>query len=145
VTRVQVLLVPLLVLASSNAWSDGASDTLQVSAQVLPHARLDSQDAATTLRITPDDLERGYVEVTRHYSLRTNAPDRVALQLQSRLDYARSIEVAGLGAVLHTLDEPIELTPPARDAFDLTFRVWLSPRLGAGEYAAPWCIAVVVR
>ena len=129
VTRVQVLLVPLLVLASSNAWSDVASDTLQVSARAL-HARLDSQDTATTLRITAADLERGYVEVTRHYSLRTNAPDRVALQLHTRLDYARSIEVGGFGAVLRLLDDPIELAPPARDEFDLTFRVW--PVAGRG-------------
>ncbi len=144
-TRVQVWLVPLLVLVSSNAWSDVASDTIQVSARVLPHARLDSQDTATTLRITPADLERGYVEVTQHYSLRTNAPDRVALRLQTRLDYAGSIEVAGFGAVWELLDDPIELAPPARDAFDLTFRVWLSPQLGAGEYAPPWDVAVVVR
>jgi hypothetical protein len=48
--------------------------------------------------------------------------------LHTRLDYGRSIEVAGFGAVLRLLDD--RSSSPARDAFDLTFRVWLSPQLG---------------
>ena len=113
---------------------------LAVSATVPAHARLESHE--TPVRITPADVARGYVDVSRRYALRTNAPGRVLLQFQPRVGYAQAVDIAGLGPTLRMLDTALEVPSPVpvTRELQLSFRLWLDRGLRPGEY--PWPLRV---
>jgi hypothetical protein len=111
---------------------------LAVSATVLAHARLESNE--TPVQITPADVARGYVEVSRRFALLTNAPGRVLLQFQPRAGYAQAVDIAGLGPTLRMLDTALEVPSPATRELQLSFRLWLDSGLEPGEY--PWPLHV---
>jgi hypothetical protein len=137
-------LVVLQVFVLGSAWA-GVVSTLQVSVQVLPHARLVGSDAGDTVTVTVADLVRGHVDVTHRYQLHTNAPERVAVQLRPRIGLARAIDIEGFGAPVRLLDTSLELTPPATGEFELAFRIWLPRDMTAGDYPLPWQIAAIVH
>jgi hypothetical protein len=118
---------------------------MAVSARVLPHVRLEAPAARDSIIVTPTDLTRGYVEVSRHYRLTSNAPDRVLLQVNPRLGLTQAIEIEGLGPTLRLVDTGVEIAPSLASDLDLTFRLWLAPGVGAGEYPLPLQLAAVVR
>ena len=135
-----------VLVGGTTAHADIATATLAVSAQVLPHAALTSTDTAdSAITIKAADLARGYVDVTRHYELRTNSPERVSLAVQPRLGFASAVDIAGLGSAVRLVDTTVELAAPSRQDFDLTFRVWLPHGLEAGDYRLPWHVAAVAR
>ena len=123
--------------------ADMASATLQVSAQVLPQARL--QTDAAPVAITAADVQRGYLDVSRHYQLQTNAPDRVVLQLNPRVGLTDSIDVGGFQAPVRMQDSSLEITQPLAREFTLNYRLWLSAGAMPGEYALPVQLAAIVR
>ena len=123
--------------------ADVVSATLQVSAQVLPHARLQSDTAPVS--ITAEDVQRGYLDVSRHYQLQTNAPDRVVLQLNPRVGLTDSIDVEGFRAVLHMQDSSLEITQSLAREFTLNYRLWLRAGAMPGEYALPVQVAALLR
>ena len=123
--------------------ADVVSATLQVSAQVLPHARLQSDTAPVS--ITAADVQRGYLDVSRHYQLQTNAPDRVVLQLNPRVGLTDSIEVGGFQAPVRMQDSSLEITQPLAREFTLNYRLWLSAGASPGLYAMPVQLAAIVR
>jgi hypothetical protein len=116
---------------------------LQVSAQVLPHARLES--SALPLQITVADVQRGYVDVSRQYRLRTNAPERVALQLNPRLGLTTAIDINGLQAPLRMQEHGLEVTQPLAREFTLQYRLWLDAAARPGAYELPLQVAAIVR
>jgi hypothetical protein len=119
------------------------SANLQVSVQVLPHARL--QDDASPVSITAADVQRGYLDVSRHYQLQTNAPDRIVLQLNPRVGLTDSIDIAGFQAPLRMGDSSLEITQPLAREFTLNYRLWLSAGAMPGEYALPVQVAALIR
>lgn len=133
----------VVALPLEAARADSATARLQVSAQVLPHARLES--SALPLQITVADVQRGYVDVSRQYRLRTNAPDRVALQLNPRLGLTTAIDINGLQAPLRMRDEGIEVTQPLAREFTLRYRLWLEAAAQPGAYEMPLQVAAIVR
>jgi hypothetical protein len=143
--RVAVLLSSLLVFAVRSAGADVASAPLLVSAQVLPHVRVVAVDADAGFRVTSTDIERGYVDVQRHFQLQTNAPDRVAVQIHPRVGLADSIDVAGFGGTLRLVDSSLEVIAPQEREFDLSFRLWLASGVTPGEYPLPLQVAAIVR
>ena len=120
-----------------------ASANLQVSAQVLPHARL--QADASPVSITAADVQRGYLDVSRHYWLQTNAPDRVVLQLNPRVGLTDSIDIDGFQAPLRMRDSSLEITQPFAREITVNYRLWLSAGVVPGEYALPVQVAALVR
>ncbi|HEX9206611.1 MAG TPA: hypothetical protein VF851_00110 [Steroidobacteraceae bacterium] len=140
-----VLLSGLLVFPLGSARADVASAPLQVSAQVLPHASLQAAASAVSFLVTAADVERGYVDVRRHYLLQTNAPDRVAVQIHPRVGLAVAVDVAGFASPLRLLDTSLEVTVPAGRDLDLSFRLWLNDGVAPGEYPLPLQLAAVVR
>ena len=120
-----------------------ASTHLQVSAQVLPHARL--QADTSPVAITAADVQRGYLDVSRHYQLQTNSPDRVVLQLNPRVGLTDSIEVEGFQALVRMQDTSLEITQPLARQFTLNYRLWLSAGANPGRYAMPVQLAAIVR
>ncbi len=138
-----LLLVLVAALHPGTTRAETASATLQVSVQVLPHARL--QADAAPVSITAADVQRGYLDVSRHYRLKTNAPDRVVLQLNPRVGLTDSIDVEGFQALVRMQDTSLEITQSLAREFTLNYRLWLSAGANPGLYALPVQLAAIVR
>jgi hypothetical protein len=122
------------------AHGDEARARLTVSASVAAYARL--EQAETAVEVTAADIERGYLEIERDYRLSTNAQERVVLQANPRVGFAKAVDIGGLRAALRVLDQTVEAYQPPVGDFRLRFKVWLDPRLQAGVYPSPVQFAV---
>jgi hypothetical protein len=138
-----LLLAFVAALHLGTARAEMTSANLQVSVQVLPHAQLNA-DASPVL-ITAADVQRGYRDVSRHYQLQTNAPDRVVLQLNPRVGLTDSIDIDGFQAPLRMTDSSLEITQAFAHEFTVNYRLWLSAGALPGEYALPVQVAAIVR
>jgi hypothetical protein len=138
-----LLLAFVAALHPGTGWTEMASANLQVSARVLPHARL--QADASPVSVTAADVRRGYLDVSRHYQLKTNAPDRVVLQLDPRVGLTDSIEIDGFQAPLRMTDASLEITQLFAREFTVNYRLWLSAGAMPGEYALPVQVAARIR
>jgi len=137
------LLAFVAALHLGTARAETVSANLQVSVQVLPHAQL--QTDAAPVSITAADVQRGYLDVSRHYQLKTNAPDRVTLQLNPRIGLTDSIDIQGLQAPVSMGDMSIETMQPLAREFTLNYRLWLSAGALPGDYALPVQVVVLLR
>jgi hypothetical protein len=138
-----LLLALVAALHLGTARAEMASANLQVSVRVLPHAKL--QADVSPVSVTAADVQRGYLDVSRKYQLRTNAPDRVVLQLNPRVGLTDSIDIEGLRALLHMQDSSLEITQPLAREFTLNYRLWLSAGANPGLYALPVQLAAIIR
>jgi hypothetical protein len=138
-----LLLAFVAALHLGTARAEMAPANLRVSVQVLPHARLQSD--ASLVSISAADVQRGYLDVSRHYQLQTNAPDRVVLQLNPRVGLTDSIDIDGFQAPLQMRDSSLEITQPFAREFTVNYRLWLSAGALPGEYALPVQVAAIVR
>ena len=138
-----LLLALVAALHLGTARAEIASANLQVSVQVLPHARL--QADASPVSITAADVQRGYLDVSRHYQLQSNAPDRVVLQLNPLVGLTDAIDVDGFQTPLHMRDSSLEITQPFAREFTVNYRLWLSAGAMPGEYALPVQVAALIR
>jgi hypothetical protein len=138
-----LLLALVAALHLGTARAEMASANLQVTVQVLPHARLQADPAPVS--ITTADVQRGYVDVSRSYQLQTNAPDRVVLQLNPRVGLTDSIDIDGFQAPLHMSDSSLEVSQPLAREFTVNYRLWLSAGAMPGEYALPVQVAALLR
>jgi hypothetical protein len=138
-----VLWVLFAALPFGAARADTASTSMRVSAQVLPHARLET--SAAPVQVTATDLQRGYIDISRQYRLRTNAPERVVLQINPRLGLTSAIDIDGLQSPLRMRDLGIEVTQPLRSEFTLQYRLWLDAAARPGAYELPLLVAAIVR
>jgi len=137
------LLAFVAALHLGTARAETVSANLQVSVQVLPHAQL--QTDAAPVSITAADVQRGYLDVSRHYQLKTNAPDRVTLQLNPRIGLTDSIDIQGLQAPVSMGDMSIETMQPLAREFTLNYRLWLSAGALPGDYALPVQVVALLR
>jgi hypothetical protein len=138
-----LLLAFVAALHLGTARAETASANLQVSVQVLPHAQL--QADSSPVSISAADVQRGYLDVSRHYQLRTNAPDRVVLQLNPRVGLTDSIDIQGLQAPVRMGELGLEVAQPFEREFTLSYRLWLSAAATPGEYQLPVQLAAVIR
>ncbi len=138
-----LLLALVAVAFGGTARAGTVSANLQVSAQVLPHANL--QADASPVSITAADVQRGYLDVSRHYQLKTNAPDHVALQLNPRVGLTDSIDIQGFQAPVRMGDLGVEVTQPLGKQFTLTYRLWLNAVAIPGEYELPVQLTAIIR
>jgi hypothetical protein len=90
-------------------------------------------------------VQRGYLDVSRHYHLKTNAPDRVALQLNPRIGLTDSIDIQGLQAPVRMGDTSLEITQPLAREFTLNYRLWLTVGAVPGDYALPVQLVALLR
>lgn len=138
-----LLLALVAVACAGTARAETTSATLQVTANVLPHVRL--QQNASPIDITAADIQRGYRDVARQYTVVTNEPGRVLLQLNPRLGLTDGVDIAGLRAPLHMTDSSLEVSQPFARAFTLTYRLWLNAAARPGSYELPVQVAAVLR
>jgi hypothetical protein len=138
-----LLPVLLAVACAGTARAETVSATLPVSVLVLPHVRL--QQDASPVDITTADIARGYRDVSRRYTLVTNEPERVLLQLNPRLGLTDGVDIGGLRAPLRMADGTVEIGQPLAREFTLTYRLWLNAAAIPGSYALPVQVAAVLR
>jgi len=138
-----LLLAFVAALHFGTARAETASANLQVSVQVLPHAQLKAD--ASPVSVTAADVQRGYLDVARRYQLKTNAPDRVVLQLNPRVGLTDSIDIQGLQAPLRMGDTSLEITQPLAREFTLNYRLWLTAGALPGDYTLPVQVAALLR
>lgn len=144
----RVYLPVLLVVASGlvGAHSASASSTraaLQVSARVLPFLQMDMRHQTSTLMISPDDIQRGFVDVASAtvFHVRTNRRDGYTLSVENRgnwmkrvwlKDGVRTVELPPEGGVVRL---PYHGGRRGEEkAFDVRF--FLNENAAAGSY--PW-------
>jgi hypothetical protein len=138
-----LLLALVAVACTGTARAESTSATLQVSAVVLPHVRL-QQDSAP-VDITAADVQRGYRDVARHYAVVTNELERVLLQLNPRLGITDRVDITGLLAPLQMTDSSLEVGQPLAREFTLIYRLWLNAGARPGSYALPVQVAAILR
>lgn len=122
-----------------------ASSTMRVSATVVPYLRLQVLSQPATLDVTPEDVERGYVDVPAGTDLmaRTNDRNGFSLSFGARSNLFRKARVNGL-------DEGLEIGPEGglahqgfggnRMLMHLSYRFFLAPQVGPGRY--PWPLQI---
>ena len=145
----------LLALAACGAGAalagSGASPgtaRVQVAAQVMPVAKLDSGRHPAAVRVTARDVERGYVEVlaATPYQLRANVPFDVQVRLVA--GWLRTVTIRGFAGDLEAgpggatfLHPP---TVPGRLAGELSYRFELAPGVQPGSHGWPVALAVII-
>jgi hypothetical protein len=143
------LAATLLGLCASATLNAGESHaTLNVSITVPPITRLEVLSQASTLQITAEDRQRGYVEVSEPMRLSVYSNDRngFALVVLPMSPLIRAIAVRGMGAevVLGATGGRIveRWDRPQATALALTFRLALAPGAVPGVYTWPLHLAV---
>jgi hypothetical protein len=138
------LIVLWCALAVQSVWAGEVRTSLQVSATVVAHARIDSVDSAQPVTVAAVDVVRGYVDVSRRYRLRTNAPHQALIQLQPKAGLTHAIDVAGLGAPVRLVDRAVSVGQSVPREFALSFRLWLEPAVVPGQYAMPVQVSAAI-
>lgn len=134
---------------ASAAETRHAAGTMQVSAMVLPFARVQPTQQVSSLRITPQDVARGYVDVPSASVLevKTNSRHGVILRFDNMAEFVKSIKISGLGG-------DIELGASGGDVVErhsgyevagralmLGYRFRLDPNAQPGTYAWPLMVS----
>lgn len=142
-----LLLAGVLPAYASPAPRSAAGIT--VGATVRAYARIESVEAAKTLRITAEDIQRGWVDVrtNTHIKVKTNAPR--GYHLQVKIDSAQIwlTEIRGLpdhpafgpagGHILR------RTSGPTQETLDLGFRFHLAKNIEPGTI--DWPVGFSVR
>lgn len=143
----RVLLVSAASCVTVNARD--ARTNFNVSATVNAVARLQVESAPTELRVSDEDLRRGFIDVTQPTALviRSNSASGYALDLTTMMPMLSSFVVRGLsseqslsgqgGTIVQRWQAPHTVT------LSLQFRLVLAPGLSAGRY--PWPVHLDVR
>lgn len=123
------------------ASADQASGSIRVSVIVQEYISLNTQSQAQTLRVTPDDIAKGYVDVNTGtvFTIKTNSRDGYMLYFENTGSQfskvvlrvsGREIELLGMGGIVH---QPY--TGP--QAIELSYRFYLSADVKPGTYQWP--------
>lgn len=150
---------PLLALALAAALvpalparAASVSASLAVSVVVPPRAVLSVESEPSSLRITEEDVARGYVEVPKasRVQIRTNTPGGWLAELQVLQGPYRLIEVTGLGAPTQVnasggwIAQPYPGTT-RQVSLEVGYRFLLSPNARQGVYPWPVALAAMPR
>jgi hypothetical protein len=126
-----------------------AHTSFNVSATVNAVARLQVQSAPTEIRVSDEDLRRGFIDVLQPTNLliRSNSANGYALDVTTVTPMLASVVVRGLeseqslsgegGTIVQRWQAPQTVT------LSLQFRLVLVPGLAAGRY--PWPMHIDVR
>ncbi|HKW80337.1 MAG TPA: hypothetical protein VJQ49_04965 [Casimicrobiaceae bacterium] len=125
--------------------ASAGTSALRVAANVLPYLRLQILRQPATLAVTTEDVERGYVDVPAATDLMARSNDRngFSLSFDSRSTLFRKAQVSGL-------DRGLEIGPEggmthqafagSQKLLRLSYRFFLSPQVGPGNY--PWPLQI---
>lgn len=138
------------MVGSAPAEAAGNQAQVAVSATVLRHASVRALTMPHTVSIAAADIARGYVDVpiSSKLEIRSNSPGGYMLAFESQADFARGIEVRGVGAAasfgrfggvlsVQAGGRGMQTTP-----VELSFRVLLSEEASPGVH--PWPVQISV-
>lgn len=133
----------MLCLCASAALNAGeARATLTVAVTVPPVSRLEVLSQPTSVQITAQDLQRGYVDLSEPIRLKiySNAREGFALEVLPMSPLIQAIAVHGLGSEADLGAEGGRIVErwehPQAASLSLTFRLVLAPGAMPGTY--PW-------
>ena len=136
-----------LVLALASCPASGEQGRAQFTVAVTVPVRLQLEviEQPTELRLSAEDVARGYKEVSARYRINHNDRHGYLLRIVPRSGIARHIEVRGLGANLVLGDDSVDIAQPG-DTFQqelaLTFRFELNEASYPGTFELPVSLAV---
>lgn len=124
--------------------------SMTVSATVLKHASLRVLAQPSALVVTPQDVARGYVDVSTpaQVAIKSNSPRGYMLEFASEGDFMRQILVKGLSSELQlapaggAVMQPPSATGVTRTTLQLGFRFMLAEDARPGTYAWPVHLSV---
>jgi hypothetical protein len=139
----------LLCLCASAALNAGETHaTLAVAVTVPSVSRLEIVSQAASVQITPQDLQRGYVDLSQPTLLNiySNARDGYALEVVPMSPVIQAIAVHGLGSEADLGAQGGRIVErwerPQATALSLTFRLALAPGALPGTYPWPLHLAI---
>lgn len=116
-----------------------------VSAVVPARAVLETVGQPPQLALSEDDIARGYKNVQARYRVRSNDPRGYLLQLRTRAEVVRRVEVRGPSEEIVLPDDGVELHYTAAEGaheFQLEFRFTLEAGTRPGAYPLPVVLTV---
>jgi hypothetical protein len=136
----------VLLIGAASCIAVDAHDTREartnfnVSATVNAVARLQVQSAPTELRVSDEDVRRGFIDVLQPTDLiiRSNSAHGYALDVTTLTPMISSVIVRGEGGTIVQ-----RWQTPQTVNLSLQFRLVLAPGLAAGRY--PWPMHIDVR
>ncbi len=151
-TRLMVLVLLVSGVPALPARAGSVSASLAVSVVVPPRALLTVESEPPSLRITGEDVERGYVEVPRatRLTVRTNTPGGWLAELQILPGPWRTLDVTGLGAPTQVSGSGGWIAQPYPGtsrpvSLEVSYRLLLSADARPGVYPWPVALAAIPR
>jgi hypothetical protein len=133
-----VLLLALVAGASAHADTEQAQ--FVVRATVPARAAVEAVEQPTHLKVSAEDVARGYKDVSARYAVESNTVRGWLLRLSPRMGVTRHVEVRGLSQTVVLRGENVEIyqpqAPEPRD-LELDYRFVLSPEVEPGSYELP--------
>lgn len=148
--RLAAVLALLAALGQGGAVSAGqAGSSFNVSVRLVTVARLEITEQARVLRITPDDISRGYVDVPNATSLAVSGVNRsgFALDIHPLTGIFKAIRVRWAdGETEFGAEGGMVLqrgSVPQKSVMQLSYRFLLGQHLSPGDY--PWPLMLSAR
>jgi hypothetical protein len=134
------LTAALLTAPLLPAVAEQASARFTVSASVAQRVSLQAIDQPALLKVSREDIARGYKDVSARYEVRQNTGRGYLLSLSPRMGLASRVAVLGLDSTIELRDQSVEIyrnRPDRLERLFLTFRVVLDASARPGSYALP--------
>ena len=148
-SAIAALLSFVAVSSTSLAYAGPRTDVLTVSAVVLPHVQLKVISQSSQLRVTQDDISRGYVDVptATHIDVKSNSRDGYVLAFDNLAVQIRAVQISGLDGAVEIGSEGGTVVQRQRGqqaaALKLGYRFIFANDMRPGDY--PWPLTVSAR
>lgn len=148
-SAIAALLSFVAVSATPLAYAGPRTDVLTVSAVVLPHVQLRVISQNSQLRVTQDDISRGYVDVptATHIDVKSNTRDGYVLAFDNLAVEIKAVQISGLDGAVEIGSEGGTVVQRQRGhqaaALKLGYRFIFANDMRPGDY--PWPVTVSAR
>jgi len=139
-----------MLLLAASAFMGGAQagqSELSITAYVPKRVKLEVLSQPGTLTVTPDDVRRGYVEVSMPMQVAVRAnTDHYALVFSGAGDVVRQAQVQGLDGLVQfdgtgaMVPQRVTMRPSQQKLHELRFRFMLAANTSPGAH--PWPMQV---
>jgi hypothetical protein len=125
------------------------SAAMPVSVTVVAHAKMQTNFQASQLKVSQNDVARGYVEVpaATRFSVESNSQSGYLMEFYPVSDVFDSVEIGGLGSTIQMGADGGVIVQrgsfPANQLHELSFRFVLRPDIMPGNY--PWPLQLSVH
>jgi hypothetical protein len=139
------LLLLSLTPGKARATTSAKSAQMRVSATVSAYVKLDVLQQQPSLTITPQDIQRGYVDVPTGTSLRTRTNDRngFLVNFDSRSNVFERVSVTGIGGTVEIGSGGGAVRAAysgPESVAQLSYRFYLAQGVQSGNY--PWPLQI---